>query len=255
VSAAAPGNFTGNITLSCTAPGVTCTFNPTTIFAGQTSALTVSGLTAATANPFNFTINGTSGSQNATAPLAILFADYTLSVSPALNTITAGQPAGYTVVVTPLNGFNQQIQLACTNLPPGATCGFSQAAPTPNGSPVNVTMTVNTVRVAMFLNPPRGPFRTPPLLALCLVSLAAAGALIRARRRHPVRATSGVRPLPMSWRFVAVSLVLVVLSGSNACRSISSSGTTTGNYTITVTGTLGSNTTVLRSTTFNLSVT
>jgi len=59
----------------------------------------------------------------------------------------------------------------------------------------------------------------------------------------------------MSWRFVAVSLVLVVLSGSNACRSISSSGTTTGNYTITVTGTLGSNTTVLRSTTFNLSVT
>ena len=118
VSAAAATSFTGNITLACSS-GVTCSFNPSTIFVGQSSTLTVSNLTAGIANPFNFTVSGISGSQSATLSLTILLADFSLSVSPALNTIVSGQPAGYTVAVTPSNGFSKSVQLGCANLAPG----------------------------------------------------------------------------------------------------------------------------------------
>src|SRR5262249_20075462 len=72
-------NFTGSITLSCSASGQTCTFNPASILVGQTSTVTVTGLSASTPSPFNFTVIGTSGSQAATLSLTILFQDYSLS--------------------------------------------------------------------------------------------------------------------------------------------------------------------------------
>jgi len=51
--------------------------------------------------------------------------------------------------------------------------------------------------------------------------------------------------------------VLALAAFWGSCRSLSSTpgGTAIGNYSITITGTLGSNTAVVRSTTVNLSVT
>ncbi len=66
ISATGP-NFGGTITPECSAAGETCTFNPTTFVAGQTTTLTVSNLSASTPNPYNFTINGVSGSQTSIA--------------------------------------------------------------------------------------------------------------------------------------------------------------------------------------------
>jgi hypothetical protein len=256
VSATAPSNFTGNITPSCSNIGTaTCTFNPTTIFVGQQSTLTISNLTATTTNPLNFTLNGTSGSQTATLPMTLLLADYTLTVSPALNTIVAGQPAGYTVLVTPLYGFSQAVQLSCTNLPSGSTCGFSQGSVTPHGSPASVTMTVTTTKTARFFGRPDDPFRGPPaLIMLWLVCLAGLGGLLYARKRGRA-GPFAVRPqMPLALRLVALGVMLAVLSWSSACRSITSVGTT-GNFTITVQGILTSNTSVIRTTTFNLAIT
>jgi hypothetical protein len=55
----------------------------------------------------------------------------------------------------------------------------------------------------------------------------------------------------------AVSLILALNLGLAACRSstLLISGTTTGNYTITISGTLVANTAVLRTTTTALAVT
>ncbi len=260
VSVSAPGSFTGSVSLSC-ATGATCSFNPASIFVGQTSTLTVSGLTASTPNPFNFTVNGSSGSQSATLSLSVLFSDYSLSATPALNTIVSGAPAGYTVIVTPLNGFNQAVKLACTGLPAGAGCNFSNASPTPNGAGVNVTLTVTTTKSSVTFphrwNPPAPPARHP--LLVLWMALGVLGSMIILRRRLGGQlgsAKQGAGSLRSRLVFLGLVLALAALLGS--CRAVSpviAGGTPTGNYTITITGTLGSNIAVVRSTTVNLSVT
>src|SRR5207245_2167644 len=91
-----------------------------------------------------------SGSQTATLPLTVLFSDYSLSASPALDTIVSGASASYTVLVSPLNGFNQGVQLGCsaTSLPPGSSCAFSSSTVTPKGSSASVTLTLQTTKTS-----------------------------------------------------------------------------------------------------------
>ncbi|TAM81965.1 MAG: choice-of-anchor D domain-containing protein [Acidobacteria bacterium] len=254
IAASAPSSFTGSITLSCPS-SLTCSFNPANIFAGQTSTLTVNGLTASMANPFAFAVAGTSGSQSATANLNVLFADYNLSASPALNTIVAGAAATYTIALTPINGFNSQVQLACGNgMPPGATCTFSNASVTPSGAVSSVTLTIQTTKNASLPPPPVvPPGMVPPLMLFLFVSVLA-GVFILDRNRNRFPALAGRR-----WVLVQIStLCLLILCETFlvSCRSTpTTTGSTTGNYIITVNGTLGSNSSIVRSTTVDLSVT
>jgi Cep192 domain 4/Beta-propeller repeat len=253
VAASAPSSFSGNITLTCPA-ALTCAFSPATIFAGQTSTLTVSGLTTSLANPFAFSVIGTSGSQSSTVDLNLLFADYALSASPSLNTIVAGSVATYTLSLTPINGFNQQVQLACGNgMPPGATCTFSNSSVTPSGGPSTVTLTIQTTKNASSPPPVVPPGMVPPLMVAILV-LVLAGLFLLGRSRNRFPRMAGRR-----WVQVQIcTLCLLILSEGflGSCRSTpSTTGSTTGNYIITINGTLGSNSSVIRSTNIDLSVT
>ena len=255
-------NFTGSITLSCSASGQTCTFNPASILVGQTSTVTVTGLSASTPSPFNFTVIGTSGSQAATLSLTILFEDYSLSATPLLNTITAGSPATYTIIVTPLNGFNGQVNLSCTGQPPGSTCAFSSTSVTPNGtSPKSVSVTINTTLTSSW---PRGSGRGPtgkwPLLPITgliigIMGLAALWRFLPLGERTPALAASGLRRWLSLPRLAAAGLMLALLLLAG-CRSanLSPTGTPTGNYSITINGTLNSNTAVVRTTIITLAV-
>jgi hypothetical protein len=257
VSAAAPASFSGNITLSCPT-GLTCTFTPATIAPGQSSTLALGGLSSSTANPFNFTVSGTSGSQTATVNLVLLLSDYSLTVSPALNTVTVGTPAPYTVIVTPLNGFNQQVNLSCTNLPPAATCTFAQGSVTPNGSPVSVKLTVNSNKGATAWLWPGLPFRgAPPPRRLWFLWMGALAAGLQFWKRYRARPATGRRAWSLTGSLAALALAVTLASGLSACRSATAnySATPTGNYTITITGTLNSNTTVTRTVVVNLALT
>ncbi|HEX5410771.1 MAG TPA: SBBP repeat-containing protein [Terriglobia bacterium] len=254
VAASAPGSFTGSITLACPG-GLSCSFSPANIFAGQTSTLTVNGLTASMANPFVFGVIGTSGSQSSTVNLNLLFADYALSASPALNTIVAGSAATYTIAVNPINGFDKQVQLACgSGIPPGASCTFSHTSVTPSGGPATVTLNLQTTKNAGAPPPPlMPPGMVPPLTVfLLVVVLAGLVALRRSRNRFPTLA--GRR-----WVLVQVctlALLIVCETFLVSCRSTpTATGSTTGNYIITINGTLGSNSSVVRTTTIDLSVT
>jgi Beta-propeller repeat/Cep192 domain 4/HYDIN/CFA65/VesB-like, Ig-like domain len=268
ISATAPGSFAGNITLICpstlTANGGTCTFNPAIILAGQTSTLTIAGLTNSlpinTVNSrfgdvFPFEVGGTSGSQTTTVDLRLLFADYSMSASPSYDTIVAGSPAKYTLSVTPINGFNNQVQLACgTGLPPGATCSFSNSSVTPNGGAATVTLTVQTTKNASVPPPPvLPPGMVPPLMVFLFV-LVLAGLFVLGRSRNRFPTLAGRR-----WVLVQVStLCLLILCETFlvSCRTTpTTSGSTTGNYIITINGTLGSNSAVVRTATITLSVT
>lgn len=253
IGASAPNGFTGSITPTCPSTLV-CTFNPTTILAGQTTTMTITNLTTSMANPYAFNVTGISGSQSATVSLSLLFADYTLSASPTLNTIVAGSLATYTLTLTPINGFNNQVQLACgTGMPPGATCNFSNSSVTPSGV-TTVKLTIQTTKNSSAPPPPSvPPGMLPPLMVAFLV-LVLGGLLVLGRRRNRLTGLAGRR-----WAVVQIGTLCLLLLGETflvSCRSTpATTGSTTGSYIITVSGTLGSNSTVVRNTNIDLAVT
>jgi len=97
--------------------------------------------------------------------------DFTISAAPVASTINGGQPATYTVTLTPSGGLNQTVSLSCGGLPPASTCAI-----TPN--PVafvgtnSATVTVVVQTTARSAVPLAIPPRIPPLSPLVAVGLA-----------------------------------------------------------------------------------
>jgi hypothetical protein len=107
----------------------------TPAWSGSTLTVTTSSTLAAGSYPF--TITGTSGSlsHSTSATLVVQAApDFSVGISPATQTVTAGNPATYTVSVTPSNGFSGSVTFAANGLPSGATPSFG-------GSTLTVTTT------------------------------------------------------------------------------------------------------------------
>jgi hypothetical protein len=259
VSASGQSGFTGSITLSCA--GVSnCTFSPSSIVPGQTSTLTLGDLSASTTNPLNFTAQGVSGSQSASLSLRLQLETYSLSGAPLLNTIEAGGSAEYTILVAPENGFNQAVALSCASgLPSGARCSFSPPTVTPNGSSPSTAKLIVATTTEGSLWPLGSGGKHPPQWMLILAGgwlALAIGLWVMARRtgRHAgigvySRAWLASRALVFGWLLLALFLFA-------SCRGVGAGAPTpSGNYSITVTGTLQSNTTVTESTIVNLAVT
>lgn len=247
-----PTSFNGAISLTCSA-GATCAFNPTPIFVGSSSTLTISQLSPQTTNPYPFTVTGTSGTQTYNLNLNLGFEDFTLTATPPIQTIQAGSTAAFTINVNPLNGFNQAVLLECfSGQPPASQCNWSQNPVTPNGtSPASTTLNITTEK---FVQPtggvPRWPGGKLPPLIMGLLTLIAAASLALGRRHEGRRLWLSLR-LGIITIILGLDLVLV------ACRSgiLNIQGTTTGNYSVQIQGTLKSNTNVLRYTTLNVAVT
>jgi Cep192 domain 4/Beta-propeller repeat len=267
ISASAPNNFTGSITLACpstlTANGGTCTFSPTAILPGQTSTLTIANLTDSLpidtvkskyGDIYAFEVTGFSGSQTTTVDLKLLFADYGLSASPSLNTIVQGSSAAYAIALAPINGFSSQVQLACGDgMPSGATCSFSKSSVTPNGA-TTVTLTIQTTKTSSAPPPPAVPPGMVPPLMVAFLAVILACLLLLSRGRNRIPGLAGKR-----WAIVQVCTLCLLLLGETflvSCRSNpAATGSTTGNYTISINGTLGSNSSVVRSVYINLAIT
>lgn len=267
-----PSSFAGSITLSCSS-GATCTFDPTSVYVGGSTTLTLSALTTPStgpAPPVNLTITGTSGGQTASVVLTIFFKDFTISATPPFDSITGGNSAGYTVTVTPSNGFNGVVQLGCQQPMPASdmTCTWAPPALQLQGAPLTATLSVNTVAQKLghvTRRPPSGPGTGPGsrikfiLWMLCLVALvllAAAKLADRRRLGSPVPAR-----LAMYLRLASVGVMLCAAALTSSCNNYYQqnnftppAGTPPGAYTVTLTGALGTNSSVVRSTTVNLAV-
>ena len=285
VNASAPSSFLSSISLTCSsAGGASCSFNPSSITAGQSSTLTVSGITSSSSNPLssnpancnatgyatgsnpttpiplNLTITGTSGSETSTLTLSIFFADFCVSASPPLRTINAGQSASYTIYVSPSNGFNQVVLLSCSGVPAASSCSWSPSALTLNGTAAaTATMTVSTTvestrsvrRPPPYGGPSAGPLFGSKPWALWLMVLASAAALASRRERGRL----ALMPLSERLRFAALGVALFLFAlGTSCSHSATVSGTPPGTTAIAITGTLGNNSKVSRTATVNLSV-
>ncbi len=108
--------------------------------------------------------------------------DFQVSVNPTSLTIVAGSSGQAVFTVTPENGFNSQVSFACSGLPSGAACSFSPASVTPNGSPLNSTLTITTTAASAASHVPM-PSLQAPLSALLLSVLAILVGIATRRRR------------------------------------------------------------------------
>ena len=93
-----------------------------------------------------FTVSAASGGVNGTASVTVTSSpqpDFSLSVSPASQSVRRGNTATYTVTITPANGFNASVTLSLTGQPSGSTVAF-----TPNPATTTSTLTVNTSAVS-----------------------------------------------------------------------------------------------------------
>ena len=264
ISALGPSTLRPNsIVLSCSS-GATCSFSSSSISAGGSSSLTLTGLSATTANPLNFTVSGTSSGQIASVSLTVFFADYSLSATPTGTTITAGNNATYTITVTPTNGFNEPVLLSCPpaypGIPIGTVCYWNPPSVVPSGtvgSTVQSTLTITSLAESrLFPHPP--PPSVPPGLARWIL-LSALVTFLTAMITGLSRSVLWVRPrLRLAVLFFAIILVALAVGCEDYVNPININpvvnGTPAGTSSIVVTGTLGTGTGVTRTTTVSLTV-
>jgi hypothetical protein len=268
VAATAPPTFTSNISMSCSS-GVTCSFYPASITAGQSSAVTVTGLSSTSSNPTNITVTGTASSLTSTVAVSVFLQDFTVTETPLLQTVTAGAATNYTITVNPVNGFNSVVALSCSaGLPANSTCAFDPPVVTPNGTTGTTSvLTISTESQVSSSNSQGLPgFRLPgspglgprnprwPLWAGAIMLLLLGLGSVAARKRKGIRTRT-------AWIIAALGLILLSL-GTVSCNDLyyynnvspSPVGTPSGTFTITIKGALGSDTSIVRNTTVNLTV-
>jgi hypothetical protein len=270
ISALGPSTMLPNsVVLSC-GSGATCAFSPTSISAGGSSLLTVSGLSATSANPLNFTVTGTVTTQSASVSLTIFFADFSLSATPSGTTVSAGNNATYTISVGGINGFSQPVLLSCPGvggIPVGTVCYWNPPSVLPSGA---VGQTVSSTLTITTLAQSRLPYRRPPgrnppgavrWWTLFFLLLLSASTALWGRSRRRVHAR--LRPAILLAAIVLGSMSIVSCYDYVNPIEINPTvnGTPSGNYAIVLTGqiSVGQGTPnpvqVARTTTVNLSVT
>jgi uncharacterized membrane protein len=146
-----PSNgFASNVSLSLgTLPaGVNATFNTNPVLNGSgTSTLTVTTTSSTAPGNYTLTINGTSGSLTHSATVALVVnaastPDFSLSATPASQTVVQGNGTSFTSTLTPSNGFAGTVSLSLGALPAGVNATFN-TNPITNGSGTS-TLTVTT---------------------------------------------------------------------------------------------------------------
>jgi len=249
------------------APGTSSSPQTVTLTNRGTAALTLSGITISGANASGFTqtnncpaelavnascqIKVTSVPQSArsqtaslnisdnapdspqTVALTGIGQDFLLNVAPGTTTVTPGQAGNYTVTVSPLSGFSQKGALTCSGAPPQSTCTVSPSSVTLNGSgnaTANMAVVTSGTSAGLIY-----PGSAPPsrLLALWLAPLSL-GLVMLGRSDGNRRRTRLLRVLASICLFaVGLSFSSCGGGGSNG----GGSGTPTGNYVVSVTGT------------------
>jgi sugar lactone lactonase YvrE len=203
------------------AAGATCTVSVTfTPSAIGSFAASLSVADNAAGSPQTSTLAGTG-----TVP-----ANFTIAASPAVQTVSAGAAAAYSISISSTDGsFTNPVALKATGLPPGATVNFLPATVTPGSSAAQSSMSIQTTtqQAGIRKHPAPWPFAAPVFTCLLL--------LLPARRfRQGKHGHKFFTQLACIIALVGVGVSAIGCGGGFALPS------TAKTYTITVTGTSGS---------------
>jgi hypothetical protein len=133
--------FTGQVSLSVSGlpSGANGSFNPNP--ATSSSTLSVTTSTSTPTGSYTLTLTGVSGTLThvTTVTLVVSLPDFTLSASPASQTVAQGGLTSYGVTISQLAGFTGQVSLSVGGLPGGANGSFA-----PNPATTASTLSVTT---------------------------------------------------------------------------------------------------------------
>jgi len=246
--------YSGQVNATCDAtalPGTQCTLspaNPITLASGAGVAVNalINVPTNAIPNTYSININtqDVTGAPSHTWPIALTVnQDFTLSaLTPATQTINAGQSASYNFSVLPVgSSFTGAVNLSCSGGPALSLCSFTPNSVTPGSSSAAVVMTITTTASSASVSPDR---RSRAVIFYALW-LALPGLALLAGRRHAIKLA-----LPAS--VLGLFLLAFLLSscggggsngggggGGGSGSGSQQQGTQPGTYTIIVTGTSG----------------
>lgn len=116
--------FAGTVTFSYSSPpGLTCSFNPTSVTLGSSANTTMS--CSAPSGNYYVSVEGSSGSTNSYTNVVVAVTDFSLSIVPTNIWVASGSSGSVTAVLSPINGFSSSVSLSASNVPTGTTVTFS----------------------------------------------------------------------------------------------------------------------------------
>ncbi|GII89032.1 chitinase [Sphaerisporangium siamense] len=130
---------TVNLTATGAPSGVTATLTPASVTAGGSSSLKLVTTSSVTPGTYPITVKGTgaSGSHDTTFSLTVTGtpgSDFSVAVSPASGSVTAGSTATATVNTAVTSGSAQTVALAATGAPAGVTATLTPSSVTAGAS-------------------------------------------------------------------------------------------------------------------------
>jgi hypothetical protein len=198
------------------------------------------------------TLTDNAGTQ--TVPLSGTGMDFAVTSSTTSQSVSAGQPANYSLTLAPQGGFSQTVNLTCTGAPSESTCTLTPNTVTLNGTgSTTVAVAVSTTAPSTaLLAPPAGRLLPPGFTGSArlfwlygLLGLASVAALATARKRRAACLLAACLLLAMLWS---------ACGGGSSTPAKTVPGTPAGTYTVAVTGTSASTPTLTHTIQFTLTV-
>jgi hypothetical protein len=156
-------NFNASSTVLINGTAFPTTYVSTTLIQ---AAIPASGF--AQAGTLNVSVMNPPPGGGTSSVLQFIVDDYAVNTQTTSETVTAGQPAPFSLVFAPSNGtYSTSITLAATGLPTGAKATFLPSATIPAGSPVTpITMQISTTSRTSVSSDFRLPMAMKELTAL-----------------------------------------------------------------------------------------
>ena len=233
-----------NLVCSGLPSSTSCSFSPeppvTPMASGTSVVVTISTTAATTGGTYTVGVTGTSGSlahQTVMLTLTVQLSQtpsFSISASPTSASASPGSSAAYTISISPQNGFNSMVSLACS-VPSNDKlgCSFNPASITP-GTTSTLTVTT-TAPTAALLVPQNVKVSLTHVIWLWFPAIVLAGF---GRHRHKVCM------ILMASLVIVFPLLLASCGGGSSSSSggagRGTAGTQTGSYSITITAKSGS---------------
>lgn len=257
------GGFTEIVSLSVSGlpAGTTATLSPNSVQGSGLVSLSIVTSFATPAGTYTFTVTGTSGPlvRTATGTLVVLAPDFSLSASPASQTVAVGAPVSYTVTLTPINSYVGTVSFSVSGLPAGATGSFSPTSLLTSGTttlsvsvtaaalagsyPLTITGTdgalTHTTSVTLVVLAPDFSLSASPASQTILVGTTANYSVtLTPLNGYTGTVSFSVAGLPAG-AGAAFTPASLVTSGNTALSITTSAATPPGTYPLTITGTDG----------------